>query len=297
MSIDSVYSPSVEPYYRYFIDNGYTYFGHGYMHAIFEKDGIIYKILRSSFGLDLNKSRFQFESDMLQLVANVGVPVASVVHIYGPGELVPNYCVLAEKRIYGNNYSVEDLTTNHVSAMMSVFKLAHNIKLNFFGPISDTKLQVDTWQEYLEHLVMKAREVQKLFEIDIDIDSAIKYFANKYRYTDNARFLILDPNEKNYIFNANDKLAGVIDIDHPIAFDPLYDAASFLYARPKIFNMMRQIGAVNDNDMETIKNYAIIYMLYDLWFRYEKNNYQINKRVEYYINKAKMFSESIKEIL
>lgn len=36
--------------------------------------------------------------------------------------------------------------------------------------------------------------------------------------------------------------------------------------------------------------------MYDLWFRYEKNNYTINKRVGYYINQVKMFLMKSKEM-
>ena len=41
MSLDDNKILMQEPYYQYFIDNGYKYLGHGYMHIVFEKNNNI----------------------------------------------------------------------------------------------------------------------------------------------------------------------------------------------------------------------------------------------------------------
>ena len=38
-----------EPYYNDLTSRGYEYLGYGYMHVIFEKSDVIYKIVRSKF--------------------------------------------------------------------------------------------------------------------------------------------------------------------------------------------------------------------------------------------------------
>lgn len=199
------------------------------MHAIFEKDGIVYKILRSTFGTDKDTNKFNFEASMLDFLSRYGIPTASVIRIYGP----------------------------RVSKIQSVLRTTHKISLDFFGPISSPDLQVKTWHEYINYLFEKAYLIQKIVKITADIQKIEQYFINQYKYDDSAKFLILDPNEKNYIFDKNDDLAGVIDIDHPIAFDPLYDAASFLYSRPKTFYLMQKAKVVDIKNMKTIKNYTI----------------------------------------
>ncbi|MBR4507377.1 MAG: hypothetical protein IKP24_02475 [Alphaproteobacteria bacterium] len=297
MSIVLSYDPRTEPYYGFFIKNGYSYIGHGYMHVVFEKNGIIYKVLRSAFGTDKDVNRFKFEADMLETVSRYGVPAASVVHIYAPDELIPNYCVLAEKKILGKIYSSEELNIKRVCEIQSVLNKVHNISLDFFGPISTPVLQVNTWREYMNYLIKKAHKINNILKIDINIQKVEQYFITQYNYNDKAKFLILDPNEKNYIFDSDDNLNGVIDIDHPIAFDPLYEFAGFLYSRPKTFSLMHRAKIIDTKDMPVIKNYAIIYTLYDLWFRYEKNKCVINKRLDYYIKKATMFLKNSKEIL
>lgn len=227
------------------------------MHAIFEKDGIVYKILRSTFGTDKDTNKFNFEASMLDFLSRYGIPTASVIRIYGPGELIPNYAVLAEKKILGYIYTSEELTVKRVSKIQSVLRTTHKISLDFFGPISSPDLQVKTWHEYINYLFEKAYLIQKIVKITADIQKIEQYFINQYKYDDSAKFLILDSNEKNYIFDKNDDLAGVIDIDHPIAFDPLYDAASFLYSRPKTFYLMQKAKVVDIKNMKTIKNYTI----------------------------------------
>lgn len=297
MSINMSYNPCVEPYYDFFIKNGYSYIGHGYMHVVFEKNEIVYKVLRSVYGVDKDKKRFQFEADMLKLVSQCGVPTAQVIHIYAPDELIPNYCVLAEKKIPGYIYCSEELNDKMVFGIHSVLENVHSMTLDFFGPIALQNLQVKTWHEYMNYLIEKVHKIREILKIDIDIKKVEKYFIDKYVYNDRARFLILDPNEKNYIFDADDNLVGVIDIDHPIAFDPMYEASSFLYSRPKTFSLMCKYKIINMTNMQIIRNYAIVYALYDLWFRYEKNNCIVNKRLEFYINQTIMFLKNSKEIL
>lgn len=297
MSVVSSYDPCVEPYYDFFINNGYSYIGHGYMHVVFEKNAIIYKVLRSVFGIDKDKSRFKFEANMLDFISKYGIPVASVVHIYEPDELIPNYCVLAERKILGKTYSSEELNIKRVSEIQSVLDTLHNISLDFFGPISTSNLQLRTWREYMNYLIEKTYKIKEILKIDIDMRKVEEYFIKQYNYNNKAKFLILDPNEKNYIFDSYDNLSGIIDVDHPIAFDPLYEFAGFFYSRPKTFFLMCNNKFIDKKDMQIIKNYAVVYSLYDLWFRYEKNNYTVNKRLEYYTNQVTEFLNKLKEIL
>ena len=54
-----------EPYYAYFINQGYKYLGQGYMHVVFEKDNIVYKVVRSKFGKFDKKFDYDFEMNMI----------------------------------------------------------------------------------------------------------------------------------------------------------------------------------------------------------------------------------------
>ena len=63
MSLDDNKILMQEPYYQYFIDNGYKYLGHGYMHIVFEKNNNIYKILKSRFVSEDSMEKFRFEAD------------------------------------------------------------------------------------------------------------------------------------------------------------------------------------------------------------------------------------------
>lgn len=278
-----------EPYYQDFIDNGYKYLGHGYMHIVFEKDDKIYKILKSRFSAQDSMEKFVFEAKNLNFLRKFGLPTAKVLCIKKPGELIDNFHVLVEHKISGNVPDRNDVQAYQIYGIHNVLNSTHKIPVSQFGPIGDTGLQKPTWCEYMEYLVDRASFIADLLHLNMNMEYVKEYFKTCYVYRETPKFIILDPNERNYIFDQNKQLAGIIDIDHPLGFDPLYEYAAYLYSRPQQFFLMNKLGLIDKKSMHTIRKYAIIYSLYDTWFRYEKNQFRINDKIEFYINQVKNF--------
>jgi hypothetical protein len=93
--------------------------------------------------------------------------------------------------------------------------------------------------------------------------------------------MILDPNEENFIFDEADKLVGVINIDHPVGFDPLYELSVCLYAKKYIFEMMRNLKRdYFNNFIEVIKMYARIHSLADILFLNDKDKNLFKNEIE-----------------
>ena len=272
MSTAQNYNIKDEPYYEYFILNGYKYLGSGYMHVVFEKDNIIYKLVRSKFLNFDKKSDYEFEQYNLELLRKNGIATPKIIKIYDKDEFIKDYVVFAEKKVNGIVKNKATLTLKNVAEMMTVFEKAHSIKFPCFGQLYAENLQRNTWDEYMAYVINRAKNASGLFNIPFEIETVKKYFSSTYRFTDAPSYLILDPNEENFIFNDKDEFLGVIDIDHPMCFDPLYEPAICLYAKPYIFEMMRTLKPdYFKAHLDTIKMYAYVHSLADILFLYDKD--------------------------
>lgn len=296
MSLDDNKILMQEPYYQYFIDNGYKYLGHGYMHIVFEKNNNIYKILKSRFVSEDSMEKFRFEAENLNFLKKHGLPTAQVLDIKKPGEIIDNYHVLVERKIDGFVPTRNNIQSYQIRSIHAVLNTTHKIPVNKFGPMGNPNLQKDTWNEYMEYLLDRASIIADLLQLNVNMRHVHGYFQKDYLYKEPPKFIILDPNERNYIFNHNKRLAGIIDIDHPLGFDPLYEYAAYLYSRPQQFFLMNKLGLIDKKSIHIIRKYAIIYSLYDTWFRYEKNQFCLNDKIEFYTNQVKNFIANQEEL-
>lgn len=271
-----------EPYYAQLIEQGYKYLGQGYMHVVFEKDGIVYKVVRSKFRNFDKKFDYEFEKNMLDMLRKHNLPTPNVIKIYDKGNLLKDFYVLSEEKIPGIIKNKETLTVDDVNEIISIREKANAITFPFFGQLYDKKLQFKTWQEYMMYLIERAKKAALLFKLDFDAQEVKNYFSKHYVYKGAPCFLLLDPNEENFVFDEHGKVAGLIDIDHPMCFDPLYEYAICLYAKKYIFNMMRKIKKYYiNNNIEIIKKYAIVHSLADILFLYDKDKSFFSKEIEH----------------
>lgn len=284
-----MYDITEEPYYDYFVRNGYKYLGCGYMHVVFEKNNTVYKLVRSKFKKFDKKYDYEFERDCLNFLRKKGVPAPQIIKIYDTGELIDDYMVMVEEKVQGIVKNEKTINIKNIKEIISFQEKIHSITMPFFGQLYDKDLQFDTWREYLHYIMNRAKKASLLFQIPYDEKCVEKFFSEKYQYTDKSRYMILDPNEENFIFDETDKISGVIDIDHPICFDPLYELSVCLYAKKYIFEMMRSIKTDYFNKFaEVIKMYAKIHSLADILFLYDKDKNLFKNEIE---NCAKNVSE------
>ena len=281
MSAIPIYDITNEPYYNYFIRNGYKYLGYGYMHIVFEKDNVVYKLVRSKFKKFDKKYDYEFERDNLDFLRKYGISTPKIIKIYDAGELVDDYIVLAEEKLKGIVKNEKTLNVQNVKEIISFQEKTHSHTMPFFGQLYDKNLQFGSWNEYLSYITERAQKASVLFQIPFNVNEIEKFFSAEYQYTDQSRYMILDPNEENFIFDEADKLVGVIDIDHPVGFDPLYELSVCLYAKKYIFEMMRNLKRdYFNNFIEVIKMYARIHSLADILFLYDKDKNLFKNEIE-----------------
>lgn len=292
-----MYTPSDEPYYNEFIRNGYKCIGHGFMHVIFEKQNLIYKIVRSEFKQFHSVTEYENEAKCLDFLRQHGFSTPRIIKIHDKNKFIKDYSVMVEEKVHGVVKTYQQLSTDDMGSIMKTVYQVHNIEMPYFGIVCDTKSQFKTWTEYLYYLIDRATLASQVFKITYNPDASRKYFTEQYVYKDSARFLLLDPNEENFIFNSDNTISGIIDIDHPIAFDPLYEAALYLYIRPIIFNKMKQLPKnILAENMETIKQYAIIHSLADLLFLYEKDKNFFEATLKERAKNVRTFLRTIKTL-
>jgi hypothetical protein len=156
-----------------------------------------------------------------------------------------------------------------------------------YGQIDIHKtFQYDSWRKYLDFLIARAEKAVIKFNMRINMDTVKRFFLNNYKYIRKPRFLLLDPNVKNFLFNKSDNIIGIIDIDHPIAFDPMYELAAYSYYRDDIFKDLIRRKLIKNNMLEIIYNYGIIFALNDILFRLETDETITCNDIEFYTAKV-----------
>lgn len=251
------------------------------MHVVFEKDNVVYKLVRSKFKKFDKKYDYEFERDNLDFLRKYGISTPKIIKIYDAGELVDDYIVLAEEKLKGIVKNEKTLNVQNVKEIISFQEKTHSYTMPFFGQLYDKNLQFSSWNEYLSYITERAQRASALFQIPFNVNEIEKFFSAEYQYTDLSRYMILDPNEENFIFDEADKLVGVIDIDHPVGFDPLYELSVCLYAKKYIFEMMRNLKRdYFNNFIEVIKMYARIHSLADILFLYDKDKNLFKREIE-----------------
>jgi hypothetical protein len=293
--MENVYMVENEPYYDFFIKNNYKYLSHGYMHVIFEKDNYVYKIVKSAFKKFDKKDNYLLEAKALIILRENELPVANVINVYDKGEFIADFCVLKERKVDGFVKDKNLISDKEMFEIHRIIKSSTNILLNSYGPMTiDDSGIYSSWPEYLQSLFLRAENAISKYKLKMDITGVKNYLLNDYNYNSGPRYLILDPNEKNFVFNEDGNVEGIIDIDHPLGGDPLYQIAVFKYFRPQLYDFMINHDEISKDELKIIDYYAIIFSLNDIMFRSENDSKMTEKEISYYMNKIQsLYDESL----
>lgn len=278
------YNVSEEPYFEYFMNNGYKFLDSGYMHCIFEKNDKVYKIAKSKFNDFDHLSNYLVEQKSMKVLRdnNIQVPI-----IYGISEISIEgytYFVMEEQKINGIVKKYNDMNDREKNAMYELITKVSRIKLSYYGPLMiKNNGKYTSWNEYLNFLFDIATMITHKYKLNLNIEKVINDLKNKNLVVNKASFLILDPNEKNILFNCNSEIIGLIDVDHPLGGDPLYQLAGYKYFLEEYYEFLLNKGYINKRQEEIISLYCIIFSLNDLYFRTNAES-KIND-INYYIDK------------
>lgn len=257
-----------EEYFKEFYDSGYSFLSRGFMHNVFEKGDFIYKINKSGFEKYNEIELYRKEMEIMNFLFQKGISVAKVEKVFDKGELIKDYCVLKEQKLIGVTYTREKISRCQLLEIFQLYERINSIVINF-GPfkLKDEVESFTNWDEYIKYLLEICEIAVKNFEL-VNLIEPCRRFFNKNNYTGRALMMIIDPNEENFIFD-NNKIVGIVDVDHPIGGDPLYQWGTYLYHRPEQFEMLESIIVFTRIELEAIKYYALINAYIDVQFRSE----------------------------
>ena len=152
----------------------------------------------------------------------------------------------------------------------NIFKLLNDIaqiRGQKYGKISVRKDgEYDTWLDYLKELFRRARIVIKKFDLKIQFDEIEKDILSKIDNSVECCFLILDPNEKNF-FLENNNVSYIIDVDHPIFGDKLYQLSLFNFFCKDYYLYLIKKGFITSEEIKMIDLYTIVFVLNDIYFK------------------------------
>lgn len=261
-------------YDNFFEDNGFTFLNDGLLHNVFEKDGLIYKVLKPHLDSFNTGNNFHVEVSSHKYLKNKGFNVATIEKIYSKNELIPDFCVLVEKKINGKMFKDSNINPYHIMQILSFIKSVSFVDAPNFGEIYKRKFE--NWNEYLIEQINIAKEVANKYFIQ---NKTISLLLEKNILSSNfklkvPKYLIMDPNVENFFFVDNEIIA--IDIDHPIGGDPLWQGACIYWYKKHWRKWLLKLDFFNENNYLLMLEYCIVFGLttYDFLL---KNNFDKNK--------------------
>lgn len=268
------YNVKKEFYYNYFISNGYKYISSGYMHNIFEKDNRIIKVAKEEFIKFNSKDNYLLEKKCLNILKNNGYVTPKVYKVSNFNIEGKKLNYLEEEKIPGEVKTYSEMNEKEKEIIFKLYNDVSKIKGKKYGAITLEKDgDYDTWYDYLKELFRRSKYIIKKFNLDINFKEIEESILSKIDKDIEPSFLILDPNENNF-FLINNKVSCIIDIDHPVYGDRLYQFALFKYFRKNYYSYLIKKGFITKHESEIIDLYTIVFSLSDIYFKLgaEENN-------------------------
>ena len=106
------------------------------------------------------------------------------------------------------------------------------------------------------------------------------------KYSEKGKFLMMDVNPMNLFFDKRGNISEVIDIDHPLVGDPLYEYASLKMYHPEIFELYLKNNSLSLKEARKILTYELLCLISTIKWRIE-NRVEVN----YEIEKLRKFNE------
>ena len=256
--------------FEYFSNKGYEYLGEGFSHYVFSNKSIILKFAKQIDSSVNSEKAYNNEIAVMKRLSSCGYPAVKILDLFQPGTLYPNLWVLTEEKASGVSYHESDIPADAEKNMFHFFEDVQSINSQWYGNyVINHPIREKTWETYL---IKQYKYTYNLIKIYNPLhyrniaDLVLKYAT----YRDAPKFLVMDSNVENFFFESDNQISSIIDIDHPVFGDPLYQIASIRWYRGNRFDRyVSHILSRCDNNKYALYYYFI--SVEDMAFRISQN--------------------------
>jgi len=257
------------------IDSKENYIAEGLVHKIYKLNEYIYKIPKDEFEDFNNIEHFTIEKNCHQILRKNSLPAAEVLNIYDKGQLIKNKCVLREVFINGNVVDNRNITYRERKQIISLMLKVNKIKTIGYGQInSKGKTNFSNWCDYIKSCVKNFSSILEILEKK-EIKDYLDFLIKEVKIIpeiNQGYFLTLDTNSNNYIFNDNEEIVAMLDIDHPISGDVLYEYSALKFHHPETFEILKnEYINLNQEELNLLNYYFIHFGVSTIVFEYTHN--------------------------
>lgn len=257
------------------IDSKENYIAEGLVHKIYKLDEYIYKIPKDEFE-DFNYlEHFAIEKNCHDILRRNSLPAVEVLNIYDKGELIKNKCVLKEFFIRGNVVDNKNATYKEREQIISLMLRVNKIKTIGYGAInSKGKTNFLNWCDYIKNSIEKSSSILRILDKK-EINDWLDYLLKEIKIVpeiNQGYFLTLDTNSNNYIFSDNQEIFAMLDIDHPISGDVLYEYSALKFHHPETFEILKnEYINLNQEELNLLNYYFIHFGVSTIAFEFIHN--------------------------
>lgn len=257
------------------IESKKNYLSEGLVHKVYKVGEKIFKVPKDEFEDFNNLEHFAIEKISHIILKANSLPAAEVTNIYEKNEIVQEKYVLEEDFVKGKVFDNPDISDQGKKEIISLMLRANEIKVQAYGRItSNGSGSVSSWKKYIKDGIEESSEILKKICKDMSA-TYINYLLSNNIIVPEIKqgyFLMLDTNSNNYVFNEDNKIIAMLDIDHPISGDKLYEYAALKFHHPDTFAILtRGSKKLSIDELKLLNYYFVHFGLSTLAFEVSHN--------------------------
>lgn len=247
----------------------------GLVHNIYLSGKFIIKIPKKEFSDFNNKEHFILEKKCLELLKVHGIPVPNHTEVSDVFINGTKYYCLIESFIKGDQVNWDELDNVSLSDIYNIYNTSHKIGIDGAGPLNHMlKGSNGTWVEYIK-LCLSENKNYLMYLPSWNLNRKIFLFLEKYisniskgKTLNKNVLLLVDFNPGNIFFDVKGNIVSVIDIDHPMGGDSLFDYAPINWHHKETFQKLRALHlSLKSGEFFSILYYTLVYGLNTIVWR------------------------------
>jgi hypothetical protein len=253
----------------------------GLVHEIFLEKGRVYKRPKDNFKDFQNVEHFEIEKKTLELLKKNGLPAVEIFEIY----VKDNKPILVEEFVKdGYQKNKKEINYKEKKEILTLLRKVHKIKLKGFGIMKkNLEGRYKSWRSFLKYSLranLNYLVSKKIYNLEESRN--ILLLCNKYiealEYNEKGSLILSDINPMNLFFKDN-KIIKIIDLDHPLIGDSLYEYSAIKWYYEDLFKVYLKNNTPKRDDFIKILFYEIIHGISVIAWEY-KNGLNILKDLE-----------------